>query len=242
MCKQAEPDEEKPAKKSKRSQPKPKMKSQLGHESIPDESRMRDRIRPKPSDTPIHSICKIMLTKLSEEDFTALHTHMKEIGTLLFASACSGMETPLIALWVLYSILFPGPSPPCSFRALYACEKEKSKTSWENFVHGCCHHNDAEERETLCILKDMSGHHPKLDNDSHCVHMCVSSTGDTIMSHLQIYIVASVNVGITRPRKRQQRRSGPKANRRDTNQRWAAVFLPVMRDHISPALGSLATI
>ena len=130
---------------------------------------MRDRIKIKPSDTPKHSMCKIMLAKLSEEDFKSLYTHMKQIGTLLFASACFGMETPLIALWVLYSIMFPGLDPPCYVRTLYACEKEKSKTSWENFVHGCCHHNAAEEEETLCIFKDMSGPHPKLDHEHQCV-------------------------------------------------------------------------
>lgn len=142
----------------KKRQPKAKPKAKLA-EPIADESQMRDRIRPKSSDTPIHSICKIMLSKLSEDDFIALHTNMKKIGVLLFASACSGMETPLIALWVLYSIIFPGPNPPCSFKSLYACEKEKSKISWENFVHGCCHHH-SEPQETLCVLKDMSGPQP----------------------------------------------------------------------------------
>ena len=135
---------------------KAKGKAKKVSEAVPDESQMRDRIRPKSSDSCVHSMCKIMLSKLSEEDFIALHTNMKKIGLLLFASACSGMETPLIALWVLYSILFPLPNPPCSSKPLYACEKENSKISWENFVHGCCHHN-SEPQETLCVLKDMAG-------------------------------------------------------------------------------------
>ena len=96
-----------------------------------------------------------MLSKLSGDDCDALLNSMTRIGNLLFASACSGMETPLLALYILYSILFPDPNPVCSFTSLYACEKEKSKIPWESFVHGKCKHGSDPHRS--CVFKDMAG-------------------------------------------------------------------------------------
>ena len=96
-----------------------------------------ERLKPSKKDDPCTMICKMQLAKLRWEQLERLTANLIAIGTLTFATMCSGSETPVFALWVLYSILFPltdQQPPEASFKVLYGCESEKSKIPFGHFM------------------------------------------------------------------------------------------------------------
>ena len=128
------------------------------HEDEEDPPGIRERLKPRPKDDRLTRICKIVLAKLSTKMLNRLVANMVLLGTLFFSTMCSGSEIPVIAMTVLYNVLFgKSPQDQVKLKVLYSCESDRTKIPWGNFVFEKCDQVDPKcaRQDRQCCFKDI---------------------------------------------------------------------------------------